>query len=56
MANFDMIPPDANELFGFNGPPNTKPGMVNWKVVSIVVVVFAVGILIGKEIRKQKDL
>ena len=55
MANFDMIPPDANELFGFNGPPNPKPGLVNWKVVSIVVIVFTVGIIIGKRWRNEKE-
>ena len=30
MANFDMIPPDANELFGFNGPPGDNGSKINW--------------------------
>ncbi len=55
MTNFDMVPPDANELFGFNGPPNPKPSMVNWKVISIVVAIFVVGIIIGKNIRRVED-
>ena len=56
MANFDMIPPDANELFGFNGPPNPKPSMVNWKVISIVVIVFTLGLLIGKKLREKDKI
>ena len=55
MANFDMIPPDANELFGFNGPPNPKPSMVNWKVISIVVIVFTIGVIIGKEMKRKEN-
>lgn len=54
MANFDMIPPDANELFGFNGPLVAKPSMVNWKLCSVIGIVLIIGILIGKELSKEK--
>lgn len=55
MANFDMVPPDANELFGFNGPPNPKTSMVNWKLISVVVLILTLGIFIGNERRKEKS-
>ncbi len=51
MANFDMVPPDANELFGFNELPDARPSVVNWKVVSIVVIVFTLGVIIGNELK-----
>ena len=50
-----MVPPDANELFGFNGPPNPKTSMVNWKLISVVVLILTLGIFIGNERRKEKS-
>ncbi len=49
MANFDMVPPDANEVFGFNQPSGENIGKINWKLISVVLIVITMCFLIGKK-------
>jgi len=36
MANFEMMQPDVNELFGFNAPPSENVGKIKLEMNSRV--------------------
>lgn len=57
MANFDMMPPDPNELFGFNGPLESTPKWeVKWLVIGGFVVMVCIAFYQRRRLVELKEI